>query len=326
MASALAADICALVSNAWSWWWDAKNRADELWRSILTFMVAMTIVFSYATTVKKRRRRDGQPGPPPGPRGLPLLGSLPFLRRDVHRQFTELAREYGPIFGLRLGSKQWVVVTSASLAKEVLRDHDATFANRDMPVASRVASRGGLDVAWGQLDDPHWRPVRKLCTRELLNGASVDALRGMRRMEVRRTVGELYGKAGARVNVGEVAFMCAVNVIMSALWGGARLLEGELREKMGELMDLSVKPNVSDFFPVLAGLDLQGIERQMKRLMGWFDGMFDAIIKERLRVMRGKKREGASGDFLETLLRTRESGSSEIELTMDHIKGLFLDG
>ncbi|KAK1256760.1 Geraniol 8-hydroxylase [Acorus gramineus] len=239
-------------------------------------------------------------GPPPGPRGLPLLGSLPFLRRDVHRHFAELAREYGPIFGLRLGSKQWVVVTSASLAKEVLRNHDATFANRDMPVAARVASRGGLDVAWGQLDAPHWRPVRKLCTRELLNGASVDALRGMRRVEVRRTVGELYGKAGdcACVNVGEVAFMCAVNVITSALWGGAPLLEGELREKVGELMDLFVQPNVSDFFPVLAGLDLQGIEWQMKRLMGWFDGMFDMIIEGRLRVMRGKKREGASGDFL----------------------------
>ncbi|KAK1305236.1 Cytochrome P450 93A2 [Acorus calamus] len=59
--------------------------------------------------------------------------------------------------------------------------------------------------------------------------------------------------------------------------------------------------------------------------MGWFDGMFDAIIEGRLRVIRGNKREGASGDFLDTLLRTMERGSSEVELTMDHIKGLLLD-
>ncbi|KAK1272975.1 Flavonoid 3',5'-hydroxylase 1 [Acorus gramineus] len=239
-------------------------------------MVALTIVFSYVTFVKNRHRRDRQPGPPPGPKGLPLLGSLPFLRHDVHRQFAEIAREYGPIFGLRMGSKQLVMVTTASPAKEVLRDYDATFANRDVPVVARVASRGGLDFAWGQLDAPHWRPVRKLCTRELLNGSSLDALHGMRRAEVRRMVGELYGKAGggaAPVNVGEVAFICAVNVMMSAIWGGGLSVEGErrtdvMREKVGEMMHLSVMPNVSDFFPALAALDLQGIVRRMKRSMG----------------------------------------------------------
>ncbi|KAK1305235.1 hypothetical protein QJS10_CPB11g00472 [Acorus calamus] len=40
-----------------------------------------------------------------------------------------------------------------------------------------------------QLDAPHWRPVRKLCTHELLNGSNLH-------VEVRRMVGELYGKAG----------------------------------------------------------------------------------------------------------------------------------
>ncbi|KAI3835797.1 hypothetical protein MKW92_037617, partial [Papaver armeniacum] len=50
---------------------------------------------------------------PPGPRGLPILGSATL-------------------------SGSGIVISSPSLAKEVLKDQDTTFADRDVPVAGRA--------------------------------------------------------------------------------------------------------------------------------------------------------------------------------------------
>ncbi|KAL0296186.1 UNVERIFIED_CONTAM: Isoflavone 3'-hydroxylase [Sesamum radiatum] len=89
---------------------------------------------------------------PPGPRGLPIAGYLPFLRPDMHIQFTELARQYGPIYKLWLGTKLCIVISSPSLIKEIVRDHDTIFANRDSTVAGRICSYNGNDIGFCPCD------------------------------------------------------------------------------------------------------------------------------------------------------------------------------
>ncbi|KAK4382053.1 cytochrome [Sesamum angolense] len=99
---------------------------------ILTFI----ILWSIRKLVKPSKQR---PFLPPGPLGLPIVGYLPFLRKDLHHQFTELAGKYGPIYKLWIGNKLCTVISSPSLIKELVRDHDTIFANRDITVAARIA-------------------------------------------------------------------------------------------------------------------------------------------------------------------------------------------
>lgn len=69
-----------------------------------------------------------------------------------------------------------VVVSSPSLAREVLKDQDTTFANRDVPVAAKEATYGGLDIVrlpYGS----DWRMLRKVCMREMLNNATLDSVK-----------------------------------------------------------------------------------------------------------------------------------------------------
>lgn len=49
------------------------------------------------------------------PWGLPTVGHVPFLRHDLHQQFAELAKTYGPIMRLLLGAKTLVVITSPKI-------------------------------------------------------------------------------------------------------------------------------------------------------------------------------------------------------------------
>ncbi|XP_039166570.1 flavonoid 3'-monooxygenase-like [Eucalyptus grandis] len=215
-------------------------------------------------------RRNHTTAPlPPGPRGVPFFGYLPFLGTNLHRKFAELAETYGPIYKLRLGSKLYVVVNSPSLAKEIVRDQDMTFANRDPNIAAAIASYGVRDIAFSS-QGLYWRNLRKLFVRQLMSNMSLDACYGLRRQEVRKALSDLYRKPGVPVDIGELALLILVNMVMGMLWGGTlqgekgEAVASEFREVVAKLMVLLGSPNVSDFFPALAWLDLQGVERDIK--------------------------------------------------------------
>ncbi|KAG6502218.1 flavonoid 3'-monooxygenase CYP75B137-like [Zingiber officinale] len=292
----------------------------------LAFLLAALVHAAFA------RRRHGGPPLPPGPRGLPLLGSLPFLQSDLHAHFGRLALTHGPIFSLRLGAKLGVVISSPALAREILRDHDAAFANRDVPASSRVAYGGDANIVWNP-NGPKWRMLRRVTVREMLCPAGLDAVYALRRREMRAAAANIRAQAGTPVDVGAEMFLATWNTVTGTLWGAT--LEGadvkrrsaagkEFREVVAEITELLGRPDVSDFFPAVAWMDLQGIQRRMGVFLRRFDRIFEDIIE-----MRRKKEGGGVGegkDFLEFMLRLeKEGGDGKTPFTMTNVKALLLD-
>lgn len=267
---------------------------------------------------------------PPGPPGVPLLGNLPFLDPELHTYFTELGKKYGPIVKLQLGGKIGIIVNSPSVAREILKDHDVIFANRDVPQAGRIATYGGFDISWTPYG-PEWRMLRKICTIKMLSNAGLDSVYELRHREVKNTVAYLYRRAGSAVNVGEQVFLTVFNVVTSMLWGGSvdgdKIRDGlaaEFRQTISDITGLLGKPNVSDFFPSLARFDFQGIEKQMLKLVLKLDTIFEKMIDERLKMTDVD--EGAKkNDFLQFLLKVKDEGDSKTPLTMVQLKGLLMD-
>jgi hypothetical protein len=64
---------------------------------------------------------------PPGPRGLPFLGSLPALGRDVLRFFTNCARQYGDIAGFQLVTWPAILVTYPEFVEYMLIKNHQNF-------------------------------------------------------------------------------------------------------------------------------------------------------------------------------------------------------
>ncbi|KAG6427328.1 hypothetical protein SASPL_111570 [Salvia splendens] len=173
---------------------------------------------------------------------------------------------------------------------------------------------------------PEWRMLRKACVRDMLGKATLDAFYSYRRHEVRSIVSRLHVLKGAPVNVGEMMFSGVLKVIMRMLWG--RTVKGEFREVVGEITELLGKPNVSDFFPGLAWMDLQGLSKQYKKVSMKLEVLFDKIIQEEIMARRADIINGGdlgkATNFLQVLLRLKEGGDTEIPLTMVHIKALLL--
>ncbi|KAF8792491.1 Cytochrome P450 1A5 like protein [Argiope bruennichi] len=57
---------------------------------------------------------------PPGPTGLPVLGYLPFMGSRPHLLLQKLAKIYGSIFSLRLGSQNLIILDDLSFVKKIL--------------------------------------------------------------------------------------------------------------------------------------------------------------------------------------------------------------
>ncbi|KAK3434527.1 flavonoid 3'-monooxygenase CYP75B137 [Eucalyptus grandis] len=305
------------AGRAWLCLWHAKEEDDAIPTAITTFLVIAIATLTFLVFSIFRRRKNSKNPLPPGPRGMPFLGYLPFLGNDLHRKFSELAKTYGPIYKLQLGSKLYVVINSPSVAREIVRDQDIMFANRDPNIAATMSSYGGRSIAFAS-QGPYWRNLRKLFVRQIMSNASLDACYDLRRQEVRKALSDLYRKSGMPVDIGELTLLILINGMMAMLWGGT--LEGEKCEAMGaefrkvvaEYMVLLGSPNVSDFFPALAWLDLQGVERDMKRVHQWLDDFLQSVIDC---ATEGKTNE---------LFKQKEGESERNEQKRDFLQ-IFLD-
>lgn len=318
--------ICSL----WSWWWaGSKKKLDVVAGAVLTVSIAVLAILWYLRTSRK-----GRAPWPPGPRGLPVVGYLPFLGSNLHHSFAELAHLYGPIFKLWLGNKLCVVLSSPSLAKQVVRDQDIIFANRDPPVAAFAYTYGGLDIAWSPYGS-YWRNLRKVFVREMLSNTSLEACYPLQRSEVRKAITNAYSKIGTPMDIGQLSFQTVVNVTLSSLWGNTPeahndgKLGAEFREAASEITELLGKPNISDFFPTLAGFDIQGVERQMKRAFLSAEQVIDSIIDRKMKKSTAKEERasdnGEKKDFLQFLLDLKVQEDTETPITMTQIKALLMD-
>ncbi|KAL7165168.1 hypothetical protein ACSBR2_040945 [Camellia fascicularis] len=320
--------LTTLFSETYSWWLQTTTTTSLPFLLLTTTLLLLLLSLSWFLYLKPT---TPDPPFPPGPLGLPILGSLPFLDPELHTHFSTLSQTHGPILTLRLGTKIGIVISSPSISRQILKDHDVTFANRDVLVAGREAAYGGSDIVWTPYG-PEWRMLRKVCVREMLSNATLDSVYGLRRRELRRTIQYFYSRVGSRVDVGEQMFLTAMNVITNMLWGGT--VKGDERGKMGaefrqvvaEMTELLGKPNLSDFFPGLARFDLQGVQKQMKGLAKRFDRIFETIIDQRLKMDgHGSGTAEESADFLQFLLKLKDDGDAKTPLTITHLKALLMD-
>ncbi|KAL6998298.1 hypothetical protein U1Q18_008424 [Sarracenia purpurea var. burkii] len=119
-----------------------------------------------------------------------MLGKLP------HRTLQNLAKIYGPIMSIRLGSVPAIVISSSKAAELFLKTHDTAFANRPKTVASEYLAYGSKGMIFTEYG-LYWRNIRKLCTQELMNKSKIDSYKDMRRMKLEKLVESLKEAATA---------------------------------------------------------------------------------------------------------------------------------
>ncbi|CAI0420722.1 unnamed protein product [Linum tenue] len=248
---------------------------------------------------------------PPGPSRLPIIGNLHMLGDKPHQSLAQLAKIHGPLMSLQLGRVTTIVASSPDTAREILQKHDKVLSDRHVPAAAQV-----LDIHKFAIPalpvGPRWRNLRKLCNSYIFTTQKLDMNQDHRRVKVvdllegiRRHAEERPGEA---LDVGKAAFKASLNALSSTVLsmdladeekssGTAREFKDLVRELLGEIG----KPNLGDYFPVVARLDLQGIQRRAeghaRKMLNWFEW----VIDQRLRNLKSESYV-STNDMLDTLL------------------------
>ncbi|KAD2805912.1 hypothetical protein E3N88_39289 [Mikania micrantha] len=270
---------------------------------------------------------------PPGPHGLPFIGNLHQIdQSSLHTSLWNLSKTYGPIVSLRFGFNSAVVISSASLAKEILKTQDLVFCGRPLFTSPRKTSYNGIDLAFSPYNQ-NWKDMRKIFNLHLFNPKRVQSSRFIREDELSSVIKTLRDRAlsSQKVNLSEL-MKNLMNSIMLRVCFGERYQDVYEKSKVFGLIDKvqahMVDLHVSDIWPGLpfGGLvdRLMGKMNRLNKCFQDLDPFLQQLIDEQLIINKQKHKSCKEYEnVIDVLLQLAEDNL--FTLTHDHIKALLLD-
>ncbi|XP_010922089.1 flavonoid 3',5'-hydroxylase 1 [Elaeis guineensis] len=275
-----------------------------------------------------RRRLRSTRRLPPGPTGFPVLGALPLIGRAPHSALAGLAKRYGPIMYLKMGTSGIVVASNPDAARKFLKTLDVQFANRPSVISVKDITYNKQTLVFADYG-ARWKLLRKLCSLHMLGGKAFSGWSPVRRAEVGQLLHTMHDYSSQRsqpVVLSEV-LICAMANVIGQVMLSQRVFDSQgtdsndFRDMVVDLLTGGGLFNIGDFVPAVAWMDLQGIQRKMRRLHERFDTMVTKLLEEH--AASAKEREGRP-DVLDLIMANTEDTDGET-LSDVNIKGLIFD-
>lgn len=306
---------------------------------LFTFFLFMLMVLNIS---KRTKTTNSSPSSklPPGPWKLPIIGNMHQLVGSLpHRGLRDLANKHGPLMHLKLGEVSTIVVSSAEVAKEIMKTHDITFASRPHIMATRIMSYNSTNLAFAPYGE-YWRQLRKICLQELLSTAHVQSYRPIREEETSNLIKWIasHAASGTAINLTEKIFATTYNITARAAFGKKCKDQDKFISALEAALEVAGGFDIVDVFPSMSLLHLiSGTRSKLERLHQEVDRILEIIINEHKQEKFSKLESSliSSGgvdhqdkteeDIVHGLLKFHDCGSDhEFSLTTDNIKAVIL--
>ncbi|KAK1427256.1 hypothetical protein QVD17_15939 [Tagetes erecta] len=269
---------------------------------------------------------------PPGPPGLPVIGNFHQLDTfNLPDHLWRLSKRYGPLMSLRFGRVQTLVVSSAEMAKEVLKTKDLVFCNRPVLTGQKKLSYDNKDIAFSPYNE-YWREMRKTCTLHLFSVKQVNAFRPVREQEVFTMVDVIKTRVVNKrvVNLSEIVMIMTRNIICRVAFGKRSCEYDDEEKKVTRLNELLLQCQCMfgnifyrDKFPLMGWLDkLNGNIAKLEKNFKDMDELYQQLINEHVNGTKGKDMHE---DMVDILLKLKQNSDCSVELTHDHIKAVLMN-
>ncbi|KAL8049017.1 hypothetical protein ABFS82_07G107600 [Erythranthe guttata] len=303
---------------------------------ILVLLITLPIILIYLiqkqrkNTVTKQGR--GAQLVPPGPPGLPFIGNLHQFgaASNPHVYLWKLSKKYGDLLHLKLGPASAIVISSARLAKQVLKTQDLSRPNS---LGQQKLSYNCVDIVFSPYGE-YWRDLRKITATHLLSIKKTQSFRPLREDEIARVVSRISDHGdGKVVNLSEITMALGSNLICRIAFGKRYDESGsEMRRFKGllhEAQALMATFFVSDFYPSFGWIDkITGLSSRLETTFEKLDLFYQELIDDHLDPARAKKTgddDEDDDDILDVLIKLKQEKSCSIDLNWDHIKALLMN-
>nr|GMC47491.1 cytochrome P450 83B1-like [Ipomoea batatas] len=264
--------------------------------------------------------------------GLPIIGNLhQFNSAELHVFLWKLSKKYGSLMRIKLGSREAVVISSATMAKEALKTNDLAFSSRPAFIGQQRLTYNGLDIGFSPYGE-YWREIRKISVLHLLSLKRVKQFQPIREDEVSRMINRVSKLASSyqEINVRDIAISLTSNIICRSAFGLRYDEEGQEKRRFYKLLNeaqevLAGGSLVADFLPLFGWIDkLTGKAALLEKVFKGFDCFYQELIDKHLQPNRPKSMDG---DIIDILLGLMEENSSSgnNNLTLDHIKAVLMN-
>ncbi|KAG1328116.1 Cytochrome P450 71A1 [Cocos nucifera] len=227
---------------------------------------------------------------------------------------------------LHLGQVPTLIVSSAEMAREIMRTHDHIFASRPSMKAAKIIFFDRMDIGLAPYCE-YWRYARKLCIVHLLSNKKVQSFRLAREEEVAFLIRNISRASltSDPVNVSEILHIFA-NDMLCRVVSGKFFREGGrnklFRELIRESSVLLGEFRLEDYFPSLAWTDVfLGFSVRARRNAERWSAVLDDVIKKHADQAKDEKQEK---DFVDVLLSLQKD-PVDLALTKEDIKALLVD-
>ncbi|KAK2631311.1 hypothetical protein EUGRSUZ_L03101 [Eucalyptus grandis] len=226
----------------------------EMAMALLQHLFLLTLVIAAVIAVLlKNKPRKRKSNLPPSPPKLPIIGNLHQLGKSPHISLHRLVRKYGPIMSLQLGEVPTIVISSAAMAKEVMKTHDLVLANRPQIFSAKHLFYDCTDMAFSPYG-AYWRHIRKICILEVLSGKQVQSFGHVREEEVARLIHRIAESCPGTINLSKLIGLYANDVLCRSAFGRNFSAGGDydkhgFQKMLEEFQELLGGFSMGDFFP-----------------------------------------------------------------------------
>ncbi|XAR70095.1 Flavonoid 3'-monooxygenase [Bertholletia excelsa] len=251
---------------------------------------------------KQRWSRGTKPNQIPGPRGLPVLGSMNLMANLAHRQLAAEADRLAArrLMAFSLGETRVLITCNPDIAREIL--NSSVFADRPVK-ESAYCLMFNRAIGFAPCG-VYWRTLRRIasthlfCPKQVLNSEA-------QRYEIGRQMVKMIGRSTGEFRVRDVLKRASLNNMMWSVFGRKYELgsaSGEVQELSGlvaEGYELLGRLNWSDHLPWLSWLDPQKVRSRCSKLVPRVSRFLGQVIAEhRAQPPTGKQYQ----DFVDVLL------------------------
>ncbi|KAG0605654.1 hypothetical protein M758_9G077300 [Ceratodon purpureus] len=272
---------------------------------------------------------------PPGPRGVPILGYLPFLSRDLpHQKMAKLAQQYGPLVYIQMGSIPALVVSSPQMLKEVLVTQDHIFGSRtQISTAIRYFGQGYTGLGTAPLGSIY-KDMRRLYSQKLISPQMMESFAPMRSDEMKAMVRGLWedSQGGDNVDLHSAIVDMAANVstrmVLNKRYCGKNVENLEAARIFQEITDTVPRTfgeyYLADFIPILHPVtSLFNNEKKIADVAKRADAFVETLVEDHLGQLNHVSTKSEQPNLIDVMLSLMKDG--QYKLDKQNLKVIILE-
>ncbi|MFS7910930.1 putative cytochrome P450 [Helianthus anomalus] len=130
----------------------------------------------------------------------------------------------GSLMLLHLGSIPTLVVSSAEVAREIMKTHDFVFSDRPNLSIPNILFYDSTDIAFSRYGE-YWRKLKSIVVLNLLSATRVKSFTQVREEEVGLVLGALGENSGWPLGMLENRYICSGSFVLFRIHGHILLWE-----------------------------------------------------------------------------------------------------